>query len=61
MPHFLLEGTEDLRLRRKAQHGSKSHERHGEAAIGHATSEDLINWTLHPNIFESSNDSSFDY
>ncbi|MCL5077346.1 MAG: glycoside hydrolase family 68 protein [Actinobacteria bacterium] len=35
-------------------------ERHGEAAIGHATSRDLINWKLHPNIFKPSKDESFD-
>lgn len=35
-------------------------ERHGEAAIGHATSEDLINWKLHPNIFKPSQEGAFD-
>ena len=35
-------------------------ERHFEAVIGHATSTDLVNWDLLPNVFKPSEDESFD-
>lgn len=35
-------------------------ERHFEAAIGHATSKDLVNWDLLPNVFKPSENESFD-